>query len=74
MISTNETLCNPTLLEKRLLCTGEVSFFCQLAEGASPKVVEVLARPALRDPTDERCCRGDEGENSTMRGRALLKL
>ena len=73
MISTNETLCNPTLLEQRLLCTGEVGFFCQLAEGASPEVVEVLARPALHDRTDERWCGSEEGGNSTMRGRALLK-
>lgn len=53
MISTNETFCNPTLLEQRLLRASEVGFFCQLAEGASPEVVEVLARPALHYPTDE---------------------
>jgi hypothetical protein len=26
MISTGETLCNPTLLEQRLLCAGEIGF------------------------------------------------
>ena len=47
MISTNETFRNPALLEQRLLRAGEVGFFCQLADGASPEVVEVLAGPAL---------------------------
>jgi hypothetical protein len=53
MISTNETFRNPTLLEERLLCVGEVGFFCKFAEGASPEVVEVLAGPTLHGKGDE---------------------
>ena len=48
MIGANEPLCNPTLLEQRLLSTRKVNFFCSLAERAPPEVVEVLLRPALR--------------------------
>jgi hypothetical protein len=53
MISTNETLRDPTLLEQRFLCAGEVALFGKFAEGAPPEVVEVLPRPALRDEVHE---------------------
>lgn len=57
MISTNEALRNPTLLEQRLLRAGEVGFFCKFTSGASPEVVEVLAGPTLHGEGDESWCR-----------------
>jgi hypothetical protein len=53
MISTNETLGDPTLLEQRLLCAGKVGFFRKLTEGATPEVVEVPACPTLHGEADE---------------------
>ena len=60
MIGANEPLCNPTLLEERLLGARKVKFFCRLAKRAPPEVVEVLSLPALRAGASQRSCVEDK--------------